>query len=293
MRISQPEVLVIRRQGRGQGGVGTADPLQRQRDLGVIPVQVVTTVAADDLEGVPVPTFLRALREQNRLMPDARCNAVPGLTSDRDSHNITGLSAAPRIAGMPPAPHPDALRTASGPGTGPGMRRCSAQLDPHVSNLCHCRGLEQRLHHLPVWLRDPCGGNCRPAAATTVPLALRPRAFSAECLASSVPVLLRRSRRHRDPRERLHGSGTRQPRPPPDFLYGRIRQWIRSGPSECPSKNKPTVSQTAPLRLTTSSYPCAVQAPGAERRHPGAPAEFAASPRRDERCGQAAQNQTI
>lgn len=52
---------------------------------------MVTTVAADDLEVVPVATFLRALGEENRLTPDARCSAVPGLTSERDSHNITGL----------------------------------------------------------------------------------------------------------------------------------------------------------------------------------------------------------
>jgi WD40 repeat protein len=39
---------------------------------------------------------------------------------------------------------------------------------------------------LPVWLRDPCGGKRRSAAATTVPLALRPRVFSsAQCLASA------------------------------------------------------------------------------------------------------------
>ena len=29
-------------------------------------------------------------------------------------------------------------------------------------------GVWSSLCHLPVWLRDPCGGKCRPAAATTV-----------------------------------------------------------------------------------------------------------------------------
>ena len=238
MRISQPEVLVIRRQGRGHGGVGTADPLQRQRDLGVSPVQLVTTVAADDLEGIPEATFPRALREQNRLTPDARRNAVPGLTSDRDGHNITGLSAAPRIAGMPPAPRPDVLRTANGPGTGPGMRRRGAHLDPHISSLCHCRGLEQLMS--PASMAAGSVRRQMPAGRRhDRPAGLRPRVFSsAQCLASSVPVLLRRSRRRRDPRERLQGSGTGQPPGPlPDFIYDRIRQWIRS---------RPTVSQTAP-----------------------------------------------
>ncbi len=34
---------------------------------------------------------------------------------------------------------------------------------------------------------------------------------------------------------------------------------------------KPTVSQTAPLHLTISSYTCAVQAAGTQRGHPSAP----------------------
>jgi hypothetical protein len=58
---------------------------------------------------------------------------MPGLTSHRDSHDITGLNAAPRITGMAPAPHPDALRTASGPDTGHDMRSLGAQLNPHLS----------------------------------------------------------------------------------------------------------------------------------------------------------------
>jgi len=260
MRASQPEMLVIRRQGRGHGGIGTADPLQPQRDLGVIPVQLVTTVAADDLESVPVATFPSALREQNRLTPDARRNAVSALTSNRDSHNTTGRSAARRIAGMPPAPHPDALGTASGPGTGLGLRRCDAQLGPHISRLCHCRGLEQRLWLLPVWLRDRCGGNCRPVAATTVPPALRPRVFScAECLASSVPVLPVVLAGAEIPaggcRDRVQGNPGPYPISyTPDSAVDQIRALRMS------LQNKPTVSQTAPLRLTTSSYPCAVQA---------------------------------
>ena len=32
-----------------------------------------------------------------------------------------------------------------------------------------------------------------------------------------------------------------------DFIYGRIRQRIRSGPSERPFREKPTVLQTAPV----------------------------------------------
>jgi hypothetical protein len=185
MRVSQPEVLVIRRQGRGHGGVRTADPLQRQRDLGVIPVEVVTTVAADDLEGVPEATFPRALREQNRLTPDARRNAVPGLTSDRDSQNTTGLSAAPRIAGMPPAIRPDVLRTASGPGTGLGMRRRGAHLDP-TSVVSATAGVWSSAY---VTCQYGCGIRAEASAGRLPPrpsAGLRPSVFSsAQCLASA------------------------------------------------------------------------------------------------------------
>jgi hypothetical protein len=69
---------------------------------------------------------------------------MPGLTSQRDGHHITGLNAAPRITGMAPAPHLDAQRTASRPDTGHDMRSFGAQLDPHLSRLGHRRGLEQR-----------------------------------------------------------------------------------------------------------------------------------------------------
>jgi len=59
-------------------------------------------------------------------------------------------------------------------------------------------------------------------------------------------------------------------------------------------RRKPTVSHrplpyASPHRRTRVPF----TRPGAERRHPGAPAEFAASLRRDERCGHAAQNWTI
>ncbi len=149
-----------------------------------------------------------ALREQNRLTPDARCNAVPGLTSDRDSRNLTGLRAAPRIAGMPPAPHPDVLRIASGPGTGLGRRRRGTQLDPHISDLCRCRGLEQRLYHLPSMAagslpRQALAGcrHDRPAGprgqGSSPPRTARPAAF----LSCSV-ILARRSKVPRDEQQR-------------------------------------------------------------------------------------------
>jgi len=147
----------IRRQRRGHGGVRPADPLQRQRDLRVIPIGVVTAVAADDLEGVPVAAFPGTLDDADRLAPEARRDAMPGLTSPRDGHDITGLNAAPRITGMAPAPDANILRTASGPGTGHDMQSFGAQLDPHLSRLGHRRGLEQHLRYLPVSPPDPCG----------------------------------------------------------------------------------------------------------------------------------------
>jgi hypothetical protein len=91
---------------------------------------VVTAVAADDLEGVPVAAFLTAFHDAGRLAPEARRDAVPKLTSHMDSHDVTGLNAAPRIEGMTPAPYADVLRTASRPAIGHDMRRFDAQLNP-------------------------------------------------------------------------------------------------------------------------------------------------------------------
>jgi hypothetical protein len=61
------------------------------------------------------------------------------------------------------------------------------------------------------------------------------------------PRSARRSRRApRSPRAAARVGYEATPSPP-DFLYGRIRQQIRSGPpSECPLQKKPKVSQTAP-----------------------------------------------
>ena len=85
---------------------------------------------------------------------------MPGLTSQRDSHDITGLNAVPRITGMASAPDANILRTASGPGIGHNMRSFGAQLNPHLSRLGYRRGLEQRLHYLPVSPPGPCGDKC-------------------------------------------------------------------------------------------------------------------------------------
>jgi hypothetical protein len=91
---------------------------------------VVTAIAADDLESVPVAAGLTALHDADRLTPEARGDAMSGLTSRRDSHNITGLNAAMRIAGM--APDPDVLRTASRLSFGHDLRRFGAQPDPEL-----------------------------------------------------------------------------------------------------------------------------------------------------------------
>jgi hypothetical protein len=44
---------------------------------------------------------------------------------------------------MAPALYADAMRMANGPDTGHYTRSFGAQLDPSVSSLCRCRGLEQ------------------------------------------------------------------------------------------------------------------------------------------------------
>jgi hypothetical protein len=93
---------------------------------------VVTAAAAADLEGVPAAAFLTAIHDADRLTPDARRHAMPKLASQRHSHDITGLNAALRITGMAPAPHADALRTASRPDIGHDMQNVGAQLNPHL-----------------------------------------------------------------------------------------------------------------------------------------------------------------
>jgi hypothetical protein len=79
---------------------------------------MVTIVAADDLKGVPVAAFLTALHDAGRLAPEAGGDAMPRLTSQRDSPDVTGLNGAPRITGMASTSRADALRTGSRPDTG-------------------------------------------------------------------------------------------------------------------------------------------------------------------------------
>ncbi len=54
---------------------------------------------------------------------------MPGLTSQGETHSITGLNAAPRITGMAPVPDADTLRTANRPDRGHDMRSFSSQLN--------------------------------------------------------------------------------------------------------------------------------------------------------------------
>jgi len=62
-----------------------------------------------------------------------------------------------------------------------------------------------------------------------------------------------------------------------------------------PGRGRRRSHRPLPLSLTESSYLCAVPLSGGQRRNAAtrAPAEFAASPRRDGRCGHAVQNWTI
>lgn len=69
---------------------------------------------------------------------------MPGLTSQRDSHDIIGRNVAPGITGVAPARHADTLRAAGRRDTGHDMPSFGAQLNPTSSRLGHCRGLEQR-----------------------------------------------------------------------------------------------------------------------------------------------------
>ena len=189
---------------------------------------------------------------------------------------------------MPPADRPDVLRTASGPGIGLGLRRCGAQLDP-TSVVSATAGVWSSAYVICQYgcglLGEASAGRLPPRPSrwprgqgSSPPRCAWPAAFlfcpvglaGAEIPASGC-------------RDRVRGN----PVPYPISYAAGSGSGADPAPPNVRSR-KPTVSQPAPLCLTTSSYPCAVQAARAERRRPGAPAEFAASPRRDERCGQAA-----
>lgn len=69
---------------------------------------------------------------------------------------------------MASAPYADAMRTASGPETGHYTRSFGAQLDPIVSSLGRCRGLEQYYVIASVSARSL--GNKAPPAFGSLPL---------------------------------------------------------------------------------------------------------------------------
>ena len=121
------------------------------------------------------------------------------------------------------------------------------------------------------------GGSSRPRARPRPPS--RPRVRAARSRRASRPCRTAPRRRpHTARRERRHSFPGQHGSP--------------AGRASLILKPAPTVSQTAPLRFTTSSYPCTVQS-AKERVHPGTPAESAAAPRRDERRGHTVQNWTI
>src|SRR5690242_5644591 len=121
-------MLGICRNARPQR-VWPADPLQRRWDLGVIQIGMITAVAADDLVRAGV-VGLALIRHPDRLPPQARRPAMAGLASKRQCRDNPGVPAHPRITVMTPAPHADALRTASRPDIGHHMRSLGAQLNP-------------------------------------------------------------------------------------------------------------------------------------------------------------------
>ena len=68
---------------------------------------------------------------------------------------------------MASAPCADATRTASGPNTGHCMRGFGAQLDPIISSLCRCRGLEQ--HYVIASMGARSRGDKNPPAFELLP----------------------------------------------------------------------------------------------------------------------------
>jgi hypothetical protein len=60
---------------------------------------VVAALAADELELAGVATFHPAVHDAARPAPQARCPAVPGLTSKGQCHDSLGLKAQPRVTG--------------------------------------------------------------------------------------------------------------------------------------------------------------------------------------------------
>jgi hypothetical protein len=153
-------MLGICRNARRQH-VRPADPLQPRRDLGVTQIRMITAVAADDLVRAG-PAGPAVIRHPDQLPPQARCPAMAGLPSPGQRHPSLGVNAHPRITVMTPAPHADALRTASRPDIGHHMRSLGAQLNPTSVDSAYRRGLEQHNAIRQYPRQSTAAANARP-----------------------------------------------------------------------------------------------------------------------------------
>ena len=80
-------MLLIRGNARPHR-VRPTDPLRPGRDLGVIQVRVIAALAADELKRVGIAAFHPVLQDAGRLVSQARCAAVAGLTSRRGENLV-------------------------------------------------------------------------------------------------------------------------------------------------------------------------------------------------------------
>jgi hypothetical protein len=80
--------------------VRPADLLKPRRDLGVIHIGMIAAARADEFKLVGVAAFHPAVRDADRLAPEARGPAMAGPTSKRQYHAFLGVNGYPRITGM-------------------------------------------------------------------------------------------------------------------------------------------------------------------------------------------------
>lgn len=98
-----------------------AEPLKPRRDLGVLQVQVIAAIGADELEHAGVAAFGAAVHDADRLAPQVSRAAVAGLTGERAQVDAVRPSAQPRVTATARSWCGDGGQTDSGSGTGHGV----------------------------------------------------------------------------------------------------------------------------------------------------------------------------
>jgi hypothetical protein len=107
--------------------VRPADLLKPRRDLGVVQIGMIAATWADKLKYVGVAAFYPAVRDADRLAPQARSLAMTRLASTRQRQGALGVHARPRITGIVLAAScRDGSAAGTPPRTGDSVRVCRA-----------------------------------------------------------------------------------------------------------------------------------------------------------------------